>query len=82
VADLEARSSALAAEARAVLAELDLPALGFGTALPTGSVVSGLMVWRDLDVLRMVAPLADRPGFEGLALVDERGPRNPTRIPT
>jgi hypothetical protein len=90
VTDLEKRQAALQDEAGAVLAELDLPALGFGPALPTGSVVSGLMVWRDLDVmvlgeglspgdvLRLLAPLADRPGFEGLALADERGPRSPT----
>jgi len=36
VADLEARSAALQAEARAVLTELDLSALGFGPAMPTG----------------------------------------------
>jgi hypothetical protein len=90
VADLEARSAELQVEAGAVLAGLDLPALGFGPVLPTGSVVSGLMVWRDLDVmvlgeglspgdvLRRLAPLADRPGFEKLELVDERGPRSPT----
>lgn len=90
MADLEARQSALQAEARALLAELALADLGFGAVQPTGSFVSGLMVWPDLDVmvlgeglspgdvLRLVAPLADRPGFEGLALADERGPRSPT----
>src|SRR5690242_5932406 len=90
VADLEVRQKALQDEAQAVLVELDLPALGFGPVLPTGSVVSGLMVWRDLDVmvlgtglspgdvLRLLAPLADRPGFEGLELADERGRRSPT----
>ena len=90
MAELEGRQAVLQEEARAVLAELDLSALGFGPALPTGSYVSGLMVWRDLDVmvlgeglspgdvLRLLAPLADRPGFEGLALADERGPRSPT----
>src|SRR3954452_8502610 len=51
VTDLDKRQAALPDEAGAVLAELDLPALGFGPALPTGSVVSGLMVWRDLDVM-------------------------------
>jgi hypothetical protein len=88
---LAARQQALQDEARAVLAELDLDALGWGPVLPTGSFVSGLMAWRDLDVmvlggadltpgdvLRAVAPLADRPGFAGLTLVDERGPRSPT----
>ena len=88
--ELSSRARALQHEAQAVLADLDLDAV-FGPVLLTGSAVSGLMVWRDLDVmvlgradltpgnvLRLVAPLADRPGFAGLALSDERGPRSPT----
>ena len=44
MAELEGRQAVLQEEARAVLAELDLSALGFGPALPTGSDGSGPMV--------------------------------------
>ena len=51
--ELLARQFALQAEAREVLAELDLAALvaDVGPLLLAGSFVSGLMCWRDLDVM-------------------------------
>jgi hypothetical protein len=51
--DLLARQSALQDEARRVLAELDLATLAadVGPLLVTGSFVSGLMSWRELDVM-------------------------------
>ena len=91
VTDLEKRQAALQDEAGAVLAELDLPALGFGPALPTGSYVSGLMVWRDLDVMVLGGPsfaprdvvsllgrAVEMPGVTGFDYADERGARSPT----
>jgi len=51
--DLLARQAALQEEARQVLAELDLAALvaDIGPLLLAGSFVSGLMCWRELDVM-------------------------------
>ena len=51
--DLLARQTALQEEARQVLAELDLAALvaDVGPLLLAGSFVSGLMCWRELDVM-------------------------------
>ena len=51
--DLLARPAALQEEARQVLAELDLAALvaDIGPLLLAGSFVSGLMCWRELDVM-------------------------------
>ena len=51
--DLLARQSALQQEAREVLAGLDLAALvaGTGSLLITGSFVSGLMCWPEVDVM-------------------------------
>ena len=51
--DLLARQTALQEEARQVLAELDLAALvaDIGPLLLAGSFVSGLMCWRELDVM-------------------------------
>ena len=56
-----------------------------------GSYVSGLMVWRDLDVMVLVPPgfgptdvvgllaeLVELPGVAGFDVHDERGPRSPT----
>ena len=56
-----------------------------------GSYVSGLMAWRDLDVMRLVgadssphdvlgllARLVEVPGVVAYACHDERGPRSPT----
>jgi hypothetical protein len=88
--DLLARQSALQAEAREVLAGLDLAALAadVGPLLVTGSFVSGLMCWRELDVMVLAGPdfsppdvmgllarLVRRAGITGLEYRDERGPR-------
>lgn len=91
--ELRARQSALQAEARDVLAELDRFGLfeEVGPPAPTGSYVSGLMCWRDLDlgvhtgpdfsprdVLRLLRRAVDVPGVVGFDYRDERGPRCPT----
>jgi hypothetical protein len=90
---LWARQQALQDEARDVLAELGLDSriADVGPVLVTGSFVSGLMVWRDLDlmvlggpdfsprdVLRLLEPIVDLPGVVGFAFHDERDPRSPT----
>jgi hypothetical protein len=51
--DLLARQAALQAEVREMLAGLDLAGLvaDIGPLLVTGSFVSGLMCWRELDVM-------------------------------
>jgi hypothetical protein len=90
---LLARQSALQAEAALLLDELDLahrlhPA---GPVLFTGSYVSGLMCWRDLDVMVHVGPsftphdvlllldsFVDVPGLVGFEYHDQRGERSPT----
>jgi len=92
-AELLARQAALQAEAAEVLAELDRCGLFDGLAPPllAGSYVSGLMCWRDLDVMVLVGPeftpgdvlrLLERavelPGVVGFEYRDERGPRRPT----
>jgi hypothetical protein len=88
--ELLARQSSLQDEAREVLAELDLAALvaDAGPLLVTGSFVSGLMCWRELDVmvlvgggfspqdvLRLLARIVGRTGATALEYHDERGPR-------
>ena len=88
--ELLARQSALHEEARKVLAELDLAALvaDIGPLLVTGSFVSGLMCWRELDVmvlagddfspqdvLRLLPRIVERTGATALEYHDERGPR-------
>src|SRR5258708_169259 len=67
--DLLARQSALQDAAREVLAGLDLAALvaDVGPVLVTGSVVSGLMCWRELDV--MVLAGRDFPSQDVLGLL-------------
>ena len=90
---LLARQDLLQDEARAVLGELDLPG-----RLPdcqpvtvTGSFVSGLMAWRDLDVMLLggsqlspadvlaaLGRLVVLPGVVGFAYSDERGSRSPS----
>ena len=75
--DLLARQSALQQQARGVLAGLDLAALvaGTGSLLVTGSFVSGLMCWPEVDVMvhagsgfsppdvmSLLAPIVSRPG--------------------
>jgi hypothetical protein len=88
--ELLARQSALQAEARQVLAELDLAALlaDIGPLLLAGSFVSGLMCWRDLDVmvlaggdfspqdvLRLLQRIVGPLGVTAFEYHDERGPR-------
>jgi hypothetical protein len=91
--DLLARQSTLQAEAARLLDELDLAGR---LALPdppllAGSYVSGLMCWRDLDVmvhvgsacsprdaLRLLESVVDLPGVVGFEYHDERGSRSPT----
>ncbi|WP_436527112.1 hypothetical protein [Actinoplanes sp. HUAS TT8] len=76
------RPEELQAEARSVLALLE----PLGPLLPTGSYVSGLMVWRDLDVMLLGGPgftpsdvlallgtVVAIPGVTGFAYRDERG---------
>ena len=91
--DLLELSAALQAEAREVLTELDLERTlsGLGPPLFAGSFVSGLMTWRDLDimflggptfsppsVMKALARLVLVPGVVGFNYVDERGDRSPT----
>jgi len=88
--ELAARQSALQAEAGEVLAGLNLAALvaDIGPLLLTGSFVSGLMAWPELDVmvlvgeefrpadvLELMQQVVGRPGVVGLEYRDERGAR-------
>jgi hypothetical protein len=88
--DLLACQSMLQDEAREVLAGLDLAALvaGIGPLQVTGSFVSGLMCWRELDVMvlagrdfsppdvmSLLARIVRRTGVTGIEYRDERGPR-------
>ena len=88
--ELAARQAALQAEAGELLAAPDLAALlaEIGPPLLAGSFVSGLMCWREVDVMVLVGPdftpqdvmrLAGRivglSGVTGLEYRDERGPR-------
>jgi hypothetical protein len=91
--DLLERAAALQLEAREVLTEVELERtlIDFGPALFAGSFVSGLMTWRDLDIMFLGGPtlsppqllnglekLVGVPGVVGLQYVDERGDRSPT----
>ncbi|MFC4111710.1 hypothetical protein [Nonomuraea zeae] len=91
--ELSARQAALRAEAAEALAELDLAALvaGTGPMLFTGSYVSHLMCWPEVDVmvhagagfapddvLRLLQRIVEHPGVVGFDYRDERGPRSPT----
>jgi hypothetical protein len=91
--ELLGRQSALQAEAREVLGELDLAALaaGIGPLLLAGSFVSGLMCWRELDVmllvgrdfspqdaLRLAQRIVGQAAVTSLEYHDERGARSPT----
>ena len=94
-ADLLARQDALQAEARAVLADLDLIRLleAVGRPVVVGSATLGLMVWRDIDfnvmcadldvdrVFAAVRPLASHPCIKRLRYMNERGPFNDTGRP-
>jgi hypothetical protein len=88
--ELLARQSALQAEAREVLAGLNLAALvaDIGPLVVTGSFVSGLMCWRELDVMvcvgddfssqdvvQLLQRIMARTGATALEYHDERGPR-------
>lgn len=87
---------ALQDEAAAVMTELDLSQrlAAFGPAYVTGSFVSGLMVWRELDIMFLGGPelsptdvlaelarLVVLPGVVGFDYADERGNRSPTGHP-
>jgi len=89
--ELDARQAALQAEAGEVLASLGCFLDGVGDPITTGSFVSGLMVWRDLDVMVLGGPqfspsdviallgrAVDLPGVTGFSYLDERGERTPT----
>jgi hypothetical protein len=91
--DLLERNAALQGEARQVLAELDLDRTltDFGPPLFAGSFVSGLMTWRDLDIMFLGGPVLSPPqvltalsrlvlvpGVVGFDYADERGDRSPT----
>src|SRR5271169_808513 len=88
--ELLVRQSALQAEAGEVLAGLDLAALvaDIGPLLVTGSFVSGLMCWRELDVMvlagddfsprdvmRLLQRIVGQLPVTSLEYHDERGPR-------
>ncbi|GII59734.1 hypothetical protein Pth03_81230 [Planotetraspora thailandica] len=91
-AELLAGARALQAEAADVLRalRLDKAFAGFGPAQAVGSMVSGLMVWRDVDVVftaphataadvfTALARLAGVPGLTAVDYRDERGERRPT----
>ena len=72
--DLLARQAALQAEAAELLAGLDLAALvaDIGPLLLAGSVVSGLMGWREIDVMLLAGP--DFAPGDVLRLLARRGP--------
>jgi hypothetical protein len=87
------RQSALQAEAEQLLADLRLTAVfaSVGPLVPTGSYVSALMCWRDLDlgllvgadftprdVLGLLDLVVGLPGVTGFDFRDERGVRSPT----
>jgi hypothetical protein len=91
--ELSTRQAALRAEAGEVLGALDLAAIvsGTGSMVFTGSYVSHLMCWPELDVmvhvgagftphdvLRLLHRVVARPGVVGFDYRDERGPRSPT----
>lgn len=91
--ELFSRQDALQAEGALVLGELDAAWAGFGMGalLPTGSYVSGLMSWRDLDVMvhagdsftpldvvALLGKIVTIPGVVEFTYSDERGPRAPT----
>ncbi|HEX5729932.1 hypothetical protein [Microbacterium sp.] len=91
--ELEARQAALQAEGRQMLACVGPLLNGVGEPITTGSFVSGLMVWRDLDVMvlggshfsphdviALLGRAVDLPGVNGFEYVDERGDRSPTGL--
>jgi hypothetical protein len=94
-AELLQRQNLLQAEAHEVLAELDMiPCLNrLGHAEHVGSSVSGLMVWRDLDVgarcpqpsaehvFETLRPIMIHPRVHEVLYREETGPRSPSGEP-
>ncbi len=93
--ELAARQSALQAEAAALLDELDRSGIfsDIGPPEVTGSYISNLMCWRELDVgllvgadysprdvLLLISRLMELPGVVGFSYRDERGDRSPTGL--
>jgi hypothetical protein len=90
-AELDTRQDELQRSGRAMLESIGSLLAGVGPPLPTGSFVSGLMVWPELDVMVLGGPsfaphdvlallgrAVDLPGLTGFHYTDERGPRSPT----
>jgi hypothetical protein len=93
--ELAARQSALRVEAAALLDELDQSEVfsDIGQLEVTGSYISNLMCWRDLDVgllvgadysprdvLHLISRIIELPGVVGFDYRDERGDRSPTGL--
>jgi hypothetical protein len=93
--ELAARQSALQAEAAELLEELDRTEIlsDIGPVEVTGSYISNLMCWRDLDVMLLVRPdycppdvlsliarVMELPGVVGFDYRDERADRSPTGL--
>lgn len=93
--ELAARQSALQLEAAALLGELERSEIfsDIGPLEVTGSYISGLMCWRDLDVgllvgpdyrprdvLHLISRVMELPGVVGYDYRDERGGRSPTGL--
>ncbi|HKX13762.1 MAG TPA: hypothetical protein VJN19_01105 [Propionibacteriaceae bacterium] len=93
--ELAARQSALQAEAAELLEELDRSGIfsDIGPVEVTGSYISNLMCWRDLDVMLLVGPdyspqdvldlisrVIELPGVVGFDYRDERADRSPTGL--
>jgi hypothetical protein len=93
--ELAARQSALQAEAAELLGELDRSEIfsAIGPVEVTGSYISNLMCWRDLDVMLLVGPdyspqdvlnlisrVIELPGVVGFDYRDERADRSPTGL--
>jgi hypothetical protein len=90
--ELSIRQEALQAEGAEVLEKLVIPTVAdVGSMHLTGSFVSGLMCWPDLDVmvhvgagfapqdvLRLLQRVVELPDVVGFNYRDERGPRSPT----
>lgn len=91
--ELAVRQSLLREEAAALLDELDRSGIftDIGPFAVTGSYVSELMVWRDLDVmllvgagyspcdvLQLISRVMELPGVVGFDYRDERQDRSPT----
>jgi len=94
-AELLQRQQSLQAEAHHVLADLDLMSRlsRLGYAEHIGSSVSGLMVWRDLDVgarcrqptavqvFETLQPILTHPAVHEVLYHEETGPRSPSGQP-